>query len=123
MLDTARTIATKVDLDACFKPNACVIRRPRIVIGGAGVSGPAFIDNAEFRQWIYNTFTANVVDNESASVAHVAYSNHIPFIAFRSLSDLAGGEAGENTENDLEHLASNNAAVAVRAFLRALPGK
>jgi adenosylhomocysteine nucleosidase len=123
MLETARSVAPKVELKACLKRDVCGDARPRIVIGGAGVSGPAFIDNAEFRKWIYDTFKANLVDNESAPVAHVAYSNRIPFIAFRGLSDLAGGDAGENTENELERLASDNAATVVKAFLRALPAQ
>ena len=29
---------------------------------------------------------------ETAGLAHVAYANKAPYIAFRSLSDLAGGE-------------------------------
>jgi adenosylhomocysteine nucleosidase len=123
MLETARSVATKVELKPCPKLDVCGNMHPRVVIGGAGVSGTPFIDNAEFRKWIYDTFKANLVDNESAPVAHVAYSNHIPFIAFRGLSDLAGGDVGENTENELEHLASDNAATAVKAFLRALPAQ
>jgi adenosylhomocysteine nucleosidase len=123
MLETARSVATKVELKACLKPDICGAAHPRVVIGGAGVSSTAFIDNAEFRKWIFDTFKADLVDNESAPVAHVAYSNHIPFIAFRGLSDLAGGDAGENTENELERLASDNAATVVKAFLRALPAQ
>jgi adenosylhomocysteine nucleosidase len=122
MLETARSVAAKVELRPCAQ-DACRATHPQIVIGGAGVSGPAFVDNAEFRKWIYETFKANSVDNESAPVAHVAYSNHVPFIAFRGLSDLAGGDAGENTEKELEHLASDNAAAVARAFLRALPAE
>jgi adenosylhomocysteine nucleosidase len=123
MLDVARSIATKVELTACSEQHVCVARPPRVVSGGAGVSGTALIDNAAFRSWIRDTFNADLVDNESAAVAHVAYSNHIPFIAFRGLSDLAGGDAGENTENELEQLASDNAATVVKAFLRALPSE
>jgi adenosylhomocysteine nucleosidase len=123
MLETARSVANKVKLAACLKQDICGGARPRVVVGGAGVSGPAFVDNAEFRRWIYDTFKANSVDNESAPIAHVAYSNHIPFIAFRGLSDLAGSDAGENTENELERLASDNAATMTRAFLRDLPAR
>ncbi|MCA1452026.1 5'-methylthioadenosine/S-adenosylhomocysteine nucleosidase [Bradyrhizobium sp. BRP22] len=123
MLETARSVAPKVELKPCLKRDVCGDAHPRVVIGGAGVSGPAFVDNAEFRKWIYDTFKADLVDNESAPVAHVAYSNHIPFIAFRGLSDLAGGDAGKNTENELERLASDNAATVVKAFLRALPAQ
>ena len=121
MLDTARSVAPNVELKSCSKPNVCLDHVPRIVIGGAGVSGSAFVDNADFRAWIFDTRAANAVDNESASVAHVAYSNHIPFIAFRSLSDLAGGDAGENTEDALKGIVSDNSAAVVKAFLAALP--
>jgi adenosylhomocysteine nucleosidase len=123
MLETARSVAAKVELKPCLKHGVCNVAHPRVVIGGAGVSGPAFVDNAKFRKWIYNTFKANSVDEESASVAHVAYMNHVPFIAFRGLSDLAGGDAGENTEKELEHLASDNAATVAKAFLGALPAQ
>jgi adenosylhomocysteine nucleosidase len=58
---------------------------------------------------------------ESAAVAHVAYANQTPFIAFRSLSDLAGGGEGENEIGTFFQLASNNSAAVVKAFLRALP--
>ena len=121
MLETARSVAASVKLKACSDKGVCVGHQPRIVIGGGGVSGTAFVDNADFRAWIFDTFKANVVDNESASVAHVAYPNHIPFIAFRCLSDLAGGDVGENTEDALEGIASDNSAAVVKAFLRALP--
>jgi adenosylhomocysteine nucleosidase len=58
---------------------------------------------------------------ESAAVAHVAYANQTPFIAFRSLSDLAGGGAGENEMGTFFQLAADNSATVVRAFLAALP--
>jgi adenosylhomocysteine nucleosidase len=73
------------------------------------------------REWAYKTFDAKVLDMESAAVAHVAYANQTPFIAFRSLSDLAGGGAGENEERTFFQLASDNSAAFVRAFLAALP--
>jgi len=58
---------------------------------------------------------------ETAAVAHVAYANRKPFIAFRSLSDLAGGGEGENEMGTFLQLASDNSAAVVMAFLRALP--
>jgi adenosylhomocysteine nucleosidase len=58
---------------------------------------------------------------ESAAVAHVAYANRVPFIAFRSLSDLAGGGEGENQLGTFLELAADNAATVVRAFVKAMP--
>ena len=44
-----------------------------------------------------------------------------PFIVFRSLSDLAGGDPSQNQERVFFQLAADNSATVVRAFLRALP--
>ena len=121
MLETARGIAGTVELGACTADGACLSDPPEIVVGGSGVSGTAFIDNAAFREHIFAAFEARVVDMESAAIAHVAYSNQVPFIAFRSLSDLAGGGEGVNEIDIFLDLAAANSAAAVKAFLAALP--
>ena len=90
-------------------------------MGGNGVSGQSFVDNAKFRTYVFDTFKARVLDMESAAVAHVAYTNGVPYIAFRSLSDLAGGGESANEIDVFLALASANAAKVVTAFLRAMP--
>ena len=57
----------------------------------------------------------------SAAVVQVAYANQVPVIVFRSLSDLAGGDAGANQMTTFMALASVNSADVVRAFVAALP--
>ena len=99
----------------------CLDHQPRVSVGGNGISGPAFADNAEYREYLFATFGAQVLDMESAAVAHVAYANQVPYIAFRSLSDLAGGGAGPNQMVTFMALASVNSASVVRAFVAALP--
>jgi adenosylhomocysteine nucleosidase len=99
----------------------CLAKTPKVVVGGNGVSGPAFVDNAGYRQYVFATYQARVIDMESAAVAQVAWVNRTPFIAFRSLSDLAGGDPAANQFPIFLGLASDNSATVVRAFLRALP--
>ena len=106
-----------IDLKRCTADQACLSRTPRLVVGGNGVSGAAFVDNAAFRQYVYKTFDARVLDMESAAVAMVAYANGVPFIAFRSLSDLAGGDQGANEIRTFFQLASDNSATVVQRFL------
>ena len=106
-----------IELKRCTAENACLGHTPRFVMGGNGVSGQAFIDNAAFRQYVFATFQAQVLDMESAAVAMVAYANGVPFIAFRSLSDLAGGGEGANEIRTFFRLASNNSAAVVQRFL------
>jgi adenosylhomocysteine nucleosidase len=120
-LAVAEEVAGATTLEDCDATGACLSQPPRVVVGGRGVSGQAFVDNAAFREWTHGTFDAQVLDMESAAVAHVAYANGVPFIAFRSLSDLAGGGEGANEMGTFMGLASANSAAVVTAFLAALP--
>lgn len=128
LLELARTVAARAMLARCVPQVAapaatapCLEKAPKVIVGGSGVSGPAFADNAEYREYLFATFGAQVLDMESAAVAHVAYANQVPYIAFRSLSDLAGGGAGPNQMVTFMALASVNSASVVRAFVAALP--
>ncbi|WP_226898477.1 5'-methylthioadenosine/S-adenosylhomocysteine nucleosidase [Mangrovicoccus algicola] len=119
LLDTARAVAAEMDFETCIE-GACLGAPPEVVMGGNGVSGMAFLDNADFRDYVARTFEAQVVDMESAAVAQVAWANQVPFIAFRSLSDLAGGGAGQNEMGTFFALAAGNSATLVTAFLAAM---
>lgn len=118
MLARARAIQN-VELAACDPQGQCLSRRPKLVVGGNGVSGSAFVDNADFRKYVFKTFRANVLDMESAACAMVAYSNGVPFIAFRSLSDLAGGGDDVNEMPIFMKIAADNSARVLLAFLDA----
>jgi adenosylhomocysteine nucleosidase len=121
LLAVAEKVAAETKLEDCAAADQCLTTAPGIYVGGNGVSGAAFVDNAEFREYAFETFEARVLDMESAAVAHVAYANDVPFIAFRSLSDLAGGGEGENEMGTFMGLASANSAAVVTAFIAALP--
>jgi len=131
LLATARTIAPGIALARCTgtatrgtmadESAVCLVHGPKIVVGGTGVSSPAFVDNAAYREYLHASYGARVIDMESAAVAQTAFANAIPFIAFRSLSDLAGGDAGENAMRVFMALAADNSAAVVKAFVAALP--
>ncbi|HEX2554480.1 MAG TPA: 5'-methylthioadenosine/S-adenosylhomocysteine nucleosidase [Microvirga sp.] len=120
LVAAARALAGAVPLDRCTASGPCLQNAPRLVVGGNGVSGSAFVDNAAFRDYTHRTFQATVLDMETAAIAMVAHANGRPFIAFRSLSDLAGGGPGENEMKTFLDLAADNSARVVVAFLRAL---
>ena len=117
MLAAARQLSN-VTLEKCAGAGKCLERAPTLVFGGNGVSGQAFVDNAAFREYTFRTFEANVLDMETSAVAQVAYANSVPYLAFRSLSDLAGGGDGENQIGVFFQIAANNSAKVVMAFLR-----
>jgi len=120
LLALARSAVGGIALKDCTARQACLGKAPKVVIGGTGVSGPAFVDNQEYREYLYTTFHAAVTDMESAAVAQVAFRNEIPFIVFRSVSDLAGGDASTNQMNTFMQLAADNSATVLTAFMRAL---
>jgi len=135
LLTLARKVAEQTALARCLPPGEtipqtpgvseaegrCLDHSPRMVVGGNGISGPAFADNAEYRQYLFANFHAQVLDMETAATAHVAYANLVPFIAFRSLSDLAGGDSGANQSWVFGRLAARNAASVVTRYVAALP--
>ncbi|MBT0664661.1 5'-methylthioadenosine/S-adenosylhomocysteine nucleosidase [Geobacter pelophilus] len=120
-LVTAQQVAGKVRLNRCIAQGECLEHEPRVVVGGNGVSGPTFVDNSAYRSWVWDTFKADALDMETAAVAMVAYVNKVPYIAFRSLSDLAGGGPGKNEEKIFGRLAADNSATVVIEYLKALP--
>lgn len=92
-------------------------RKITVNIGGNGLSGSVFLDNASYRETIYNIWNANCVDMESTALSHVAWVNKIPIIIIRSLSDLAGGQSGQNQIDENEYTVSEIAIVFLLNFL------
>ncbi len=65
------------------------------VLVGKMVTGEAFIDQ-DGREQIIEKYNPQCVDMETASVAHVCYVNHIPFVAIRSMSDTPQESGNSN---------------------------
>jgi len=116
LMAVAETAAILVEFEQCVDTENCLERPPIAALGGNGVSGSFFQDNAAFREYLFETFDAQVVEMETSAIATVAYANDIPFIGFRSLSDLAGG-GRVNEYQIFQSLAAKNAAAFLRAFL------
>ncbi len=113
------TIATKVSTEQL--PFMSIgDRKPKVIVNSNGVSGNAFIDNADKRNWLHTEFDAQITDMESAAVAQVCTANGVPYIIFRSSSDLAGGSKKETAKEQLKRffeVAAFNSATLVKAFV------
>ncbi|GAB2676309.1 5'-methylthioadenosine/S-adenosylhomocysteine nucleosidase [Aliiglaciecola sp. 3_MG-2023] len=81
-----------------------------IKIGGNGVTGSVFLDNADYRNWLQRVYDAQVAEMESAAVGQVCFVNEVDWIVIRSISDLAGGQQGKNVENVFDAIASGTGA-------------
>ncbi|EFJ14760.1 hypothetical protein SELMODRAFT_445786 [Selaginella moellendorffii] len=110
-----------MELTSCFNATTCLSIRPKVVVGLRGASSNVFVDNAAYRQFMFQTFRVSSVDMESAAVALVCYSNEVPFIVIRSISDSAGNSEGANEVSAFKNLASLNAVKVLTQFLKALP--
>ncbi|WP_156255857.1 5'-methylthioadenosine/S-adenosylhomocysteine nucleosidase [Sandarakinorhabdus oryzae] len=128
LLAVAQQVLPAITLERCVAASAgmregsalCLPHTPRIHVGGTGVSAGVYADNAEFRRYLHKAWAARVLDMESAAVVQVAFSNSVPAIIFRSVSDLAGGDPDRNRLATFGHLAAVNSAHVVRAYLAAL---
>lgn len=81
----------------------CVEHEPKFRYDGSILSGPTFLDNAQYRQWLIDNPKLNLpnqrinaVDEESAVINFVCAQNGVPSLYIRALSDLAGGKADPN---------------------------
>ena len=126
MFAVASTLAPA--LERCGTPLGaveplCVSTQPALRVGGVGVSGPAFLANPQYRDYLSDVLDAQAVDMETAALAQVAYANEVPYLAIRSLSDLAGGDDFTDVGAFFgSGLAETNEAAVTFAFLDAWPG-
>ncbi len=95
----------------------------KIRVGGNGVTGSVFLDNADYRKWLRDVYKADVTEMESAAVAQVCFINDVDWVVIRSISDLAGGQQGKNVENVFDAIASGTGAKLLMGMLDQLAAK
>jgi len=121
MVAAAQRAAANVTLDKCGKDSSgkdvCLNQQPKIVTGNL-VMGPLYMDNAKFREYVWNTWNASALAMEE--LGHACYVNAKPCLMLRSLSDLAGGGPGENEINTFFLIAANNSARLVLEIVKDL---
>ncbi len=92
-------------------------RNVEVSVGGTGVAGTVFLDNAKYREWVFRVWQARCADMESTALAQVAYANRKPILIVRSLSDLAGGQHGVNPIDENEARVAEIAARVLRGIV------
>ncbi|KAL6212566.1 hypothetical protein ACLB2K_017784 [Fragaria x ananassa] len=108
-------------LEGCLNSTSCLSNTPKVARVQRGTSASIYLDNAAYRDFIYDKFNITPVDMESASVALICLQQRVPFIAIRALSDLAGGGSADSNEADtFNALASHNSATVVVEFIKQL---
>lgn len=86
------------------------------MIEGRVASGDVFVSSDGARARIAQAFSPACVEMEGAAIAQVCTSHGIPFVILRSVSDLAGNDAGISYD-DFSEKASHSSARVVREML------
>ncbi|CAL9226691.1 unnamed protein product [Arabidopsis halleri] len=109
----------KMELLQCVNATLCLPNKPKLVVGLKAATADIFVDNAAYRNFLYDSFGVSSSDMESSAMAMTCASNGYPIIVIRGLSDLAG--VGDNTVRKFGSLAATNTAKAVLEFIKKLP--
>jgi len=80
---------------------------------GIIATGDQFVASSERKSWIQQTFNADALEMEGASVACVCQNFGIPFFVLRAISDTADGGASE----DFDAFLQTSAAVSAQFIL------
>ncbi|KAK9187267.1 hypothetical protein WN944_018659 [Citrus x changshan-huyou] len=65
----------------------------------ANLRADIFVENAAYANFLFQNFKVSSTDMESAAVVMTSLLNGFPMIVIHRLSDLAGGQPGENAMN------------------------
>ncbi len=84
---------------------------------GRIATGDIFVNDDALRRSIIERTRADCVEMEGAAIAMVSFSNGIPFLAVRTMSDNANHES-DAAFNDFERAAAENSARLILDMLR-----
>ncbi|KAK3228397.1 hypothetical protein Dsin_000278 [Dipteronia sinensis] len=116
-LQVAATNLEGIELEQCVNSSLCLPEKPKLVVGLSGSTANMFVDNAAYRDFLFQNFNVSSADMESSAVVMTSLSNGLPVIVIRGLSDLAGRQSGENAYATFGSLAARNTAKAVVQFI------
>ena len=84
------------------------------IIEGIIATGDQFVCDEQRKAFIQNTFKADALEMEGASVAVVCDALNVPCLILRAISDTADMDAGFNFEEFLETSAKNSANFLIK---------
>ena len=84
------------------------------VIEGTIATGDQFVHSSQRKEFIENTFNADALEMEGASVAVVCDALSVPFFILRAISDTADMDAGFDFDEFLKSSAKNSADYLIK---------
>ncbi len=86
------------------------------IIEGIIATGDQFVADEKRKEFIANTFNADALEMEGASVAVVCDALNVPCLILRAISDTADMDAGFNFDEFLETSAKNSANFLIKVI-------
>ncbi|NPA55691.1 MAG: 5'-methylthioadenosine/adenosylhomocysteine nucleosidase [Epsilonproteobacteria bacterium] len=84
------------------------------LLEGIIATGDQFINDTQKKQWIKDTFNADAIEMEGASVGFVCDAFGVEFFVLRAISDSADMDAGFDFDKFLETSAQNSADFLIK---------
>lgn len=60
-----------MELEWCVNSTTCLPQKPKLVVGLRASTANIFVDNAAYRDFLFNKFQVSSVDMESAAIVMV----------------------------------------------------
>ncbi|KAJ9559179.1 hypothetical protein OSB04_013793 [Centaurea solstitialis] len=106
----------KLDLEDCINATTCLTNKPKVTTVHRGTSANIYLDNAAYRNFLYNKFNISPVEMESAGWLSFVINK-------KALSDLAGGGTATSNEADtFSGLSAQNSVIVMVEFVKLLAG-
>ena len=84
------------------------------LLEGVIATGDQFVADEQRKNWIADTFAADALEMEGASVGVVCNALDVPFFILRAISDTADMDAGFNFDTFLESSAKESATFIIK---------
>jgi adenosylhomocysteine/aminodeoxyfutalosine nucleosidase len=105
---------TKSDAELLVLAKEVAKEMGKNLLEGVIATGDQFVADEARKNWIADTFTADALEMEGASVAVVCDALDVPFFILRAISDTADMDAGFNFDTFLESSAQESATFVIK---------
>lgn len=117
LLSGINIVKIPADTETAKKIAACVEKTGAKSLIGTVASGDQFINSAEKKKYIAETFGAVCCEMEGGSIGHACYVNNVKFAVIRAISDGAGDESHMDYPT-FAKMAAQKSAEAVKLFVK-----
>ena len=105
---------TKSDTSLLAMAKEVAVEMDKNLLEGVIATGDQFVADEKRKKWIADTFSADALEMEGASVAVVCDALDVPFFILRAISDTADMDAGFDFDKFLESSAKESAAFVLK---------